>query len=96
MDNQHANQAALMVMKKEIVATTNTTGWAYIRKFADRVVTDMERKAIDEEDDVKGNNLRREAKAARIFFNDLMTRIELAKQVTDEPTDDDFVDIAMD
>ena len=86
----------LLHMKKSIIETTNTVGWAYITKFANTVATDMERAAIDEEDDTKGNSLRREAKAARKFLNDLLTRIEMARQVDTEPENGSFLDIACD
>lgn len=88
MDNSN-----LMQTKFEIVQTTNTRGWAFIQKLAEESVKKMERNAIDEDDDIKGSAMRREAKAARTFLNDFMKRVDLARQVTDEPSDNDFLEI---
>jgi hypothetical protein len=89
------SNSQLMQVKLEIVQTTNTRGWQLIQKLGEETVKNMERMAIDEEDDVKGTLLRREAKAARKFFTDFTARINLARQVSDEPNKDDFLEICM-
>jgi hypothetical protein len=69
----------LIAVQRDIIATVASPGWYTIQQFAEAVVQDKERAAIDEEDDVKGNALRREAKAARSFMKELFARIEKAK-----------------
>jgi len=85
----------LMQLKQRIAQTTNSAGWNDVVKLMEESVKRIERQAIDEEDDQKGNNLRREAKAARKFFTDFVKRINSARQVTDEPGDEDWLDICM-
>jgi hypothetical protein len=60
----------------EIITTTNTLGWSFLKELAEETVRQLEREAIDEDDDVKGNNLRREAKAARKFLNNFLNTVE--------------------
>lgn len=89
MDNR------LLQLKQRLTETTMTPGWADIKRFAETVVRDMEKKALAEEDDNKANGLRRNAKGARDFMEDLFHRLDIAKQISDEPTEDTFLDIAM-
>jgi len=84
-----------MQVKQRIVLTTNTPGWQDIVKLAEESVKQIERAAIDEEDDAKGANLRREAKAARKFITDFLARINSARQVTEEPGASDWLEICM-
>lgn len=86
------DNSELVAAKKDLVSTTATPGWYAIQRFAEAIVQGKERAAIDEEDDTRGNALRREAKAARSFMNELFERIEKAKQY-DTPTDDTFMSI---
>lgn len=79
----------MIVYKKEIAATTNTLGWRYICEIAERTVKELERQAIDEEDDLKGNTLRREAKAAGKFLKDFLLNVEVSRTVDVEATNDD-------
>lgn len=74
MDNKD-----LMAMKAALIETTATVGWSYIERFAETVVRELESKAIAEEDDIKGAGLRRDARGARKFKDDLFRRIFLAK-----------------
>lgn len=87
MDNQ-----ALMQMKAALLETTATRGWAYIEKFSETIVRNLEAEAIQEEDDAKANGLRRDARGARKFKDELLRRIVLAK--TQEP--ETFLEVAMD
>lgn len=82
----------LLAKKHEIINTTNTVGWTLIKELGESTITQMEREAIDEDDDAKGAVLRRQAKAARVFFNDFLTAINSYRQVEqDNSTDDDFM-----
>jgi len=92
----------LMLMKKEVISTTHSRGWYYIKKMAEDTVARMERTAIDEEDDIKGSALRRQAKAARQFLADFLQQIEITSRVevpespqaTDAKPADDFYEVA--
>lgn len=75
-------------MKAAFVAMSSMAGWDYFCKFAEAVIRDMEKEAIAEEDDTKANGLRRDARGARKFWDDLKIRVELAKnQPTDQQED---------
>jgi len=82
-------------VKQRIVQTTNTPGWNDIALLAEESVKKLEREAIDEEDDQKGTHLRREAKAARKFLTEFLKRINSARLITDEPGDDDWLEVCM-
>lgn len=73
----------LMIMKAALQQTTASQGWLFVEKFAETVVRDLESRAIAEDDDAKANGLRRDARGARKFKDELFTRIHLAK--TQEP-----------
>lgn len=62
--------------RHEIISATSTRGWFYIKEIAEKTVSDMERKAIDEDDDAKGATLRRRANAARHFLTSFLDTIE--------------------
>lgn len=87
--------AQLMVMKAALMETTSTHGWQYIERFAEAVCRDLENQALAEEDDAKANGLRRNAKGAREFLVNLSLRISMAKQLNEEPTTDDFLELCM-
>lgn len=87
--------SALMAVKLRIVATTNTPGWYDIRKLAAQSVEKLERAALDCEDDEQANNLRREARAAKKFADDFFSRIDAERLVTEEPTDETWLEICM-
>lgn len=78
----------LLTRKREIITTTNSVGWRYIKDLGEEAVRAAERRAIDEEDDVKGSALRREAKAARKFFDDFLTAIEVMRGVEAPDSDE--------
>lgn len=82
----------LMAMKAALIETTATRGWQYVEKFAETVVRELERQAIAEEDDTKANGLRRDARGARMFKDELLRRIQLAKALEEES----FLDVATD
>lgn len=83
----------LMVMKAALIETTASRGWSYVEKFAETVVRALETEAIAEEDDTKANGLRRDARGARKFKEELFRRINLAKQ---QETADNFNEVAVD
>lgn len=87
MDN-----AQLMQMKAALLETTATGGWSYVEKFAETVVRNLESAAIAEEDDVKANGLRRDARGARKFKDELFKRVNIAKN--QEPSE--FIEVATD
>lgn len=85
----------LLLRKKELINTTATHGWRFVKELGETVVRAKERKAIDEEDDTKGASLRREAKVARQFLNEFFQLIEQMKQVEGESSDEkDWYEVA--
>ena len=72
-------QQGLMQMKAALIETTASRGWFYIEKFAEKIVNELVQQAIDEDDDAKATGLRRDAKGARKFKDELFRRIALAK-----------------
>ena len=95
MDSSN-NQAELIQMKRSLLETTSSQGWAYVMKFAETVVRDLEKKALNEEDDAKSNGYRRDARGARMFMDDLFKRIAITKQIDEPTTDDTFLEIVCD
>lgn len=87
MDN-----AALMQMKAALVEMTSTRGWSYLEKFAETVVRQLESESIAEEDDAKANGLRRDARGARKFKDELFKRVYIARN--QEPQE--FLEVATD
>lgn len=87
MDN-----STLMQMKAALLETTASKGFYFVEKFAETVVRELESKAIAEEDDTKANGLRRDARGARKFKDELFTRINMAKNQEAEA----FVEVATD
>lgn len=87
MDNKE-----LMEMKAALIETTASRGWWFVEKFAETVVRGLEAEAIAEEDDVKANGLRRDARGARKFKDELFRRITIAKN--QEP--ENFLEVATD
>ncbi len=71
----------LLTRKREIITTTNSVGWRFIKELGEEAVRAAERRAIDEEDDAKGATLRRQAKAARVFYDDFLQAIEAMRDV---------------
>lgn len=82
-ESKKAEAAEYMLMKAALIETSASRGWPYIIKFAEATLRDLEKEAINEEDDTKANGLRRDAKGARKFWGELVRRINLAK--TQEP-----------
>lgn len=80
----------LMVMKAALIQTTASAGWRYVETFAETVVRNLESASILEDDDQKANGLRRDARGARKFKDELFRRIELAKAQEAES----FIDVA--
>lgn len=74
------NQAqGLMQMKAALIETTASRGWFYVEKFADKILNELVQQAMDEDDDTKAGGLRRDAKGARKFKEELFSRIAIAK-----------------
>lgn len=81
-----------MAMKAALIETTSTRGWLFVEKFSETILRDLEREAIAEEDDSKANGLRRDARGARKFKEELLKRIHLAKALEA----DSFLEVATD
>lgn len=83
-----------IAFKKELLFTTGSRGYSYIQDMANQVLGRMAAAAINEDDDVRGASLRREAKAAQKFWTDLTqaitenTQLDLTPETT-EPEDED-------
>lgn len=92
LETAKAATAALMEMKAALIETTASRGWPYILKFAETVVRELEDKALAEDDDAKANGLRRDARGARKFKNELFNRIAGAKNQEPET----FMEVIMD
>lgn len=75
----NAETQALMQMKAALIETGASRGWSYVEKFAETIVRNLEQAAIAEEDDTKANGLRRDARGARKFKDELFKRIAMAK-----------------
>lgn len=86
------DNAQLMQMKAGLLETTATRGWPYIEKFAETVVRELESAAIAEEDDAKAAGLRRDARGARKFKNELFKRVLMARNQEPET----FMEVAID
>lgn len=84
----------IMAAKSALLETTSTRGWLVIQKFAETVLRDLERQALDEDDPVKRNNYIFDARGARKHWAELVRRINLAKSL-EEATDDSFFELAM-
>lgn len=76
----NAETQALMQMKAALIETGASRGWAYVEKFAETIVRELEAKSIDEDDDAKATGFRRDARGARKFKDELFKRITLAKR----------------
>lgn len=85
--------AALLVMKAALIETTASRGWHIVERFAETVCRDLEKKALLEDDDEKASGLRRDARGALKFKDDLFTRIRLARDLN---TEDGFVEVVTD
>ena len=85
--------AALMVMRAALIETTASRGWLFVERIAEAVVRDLEKKALEEDDDTKSSGLRRDARGARKFKDDLFRRIQIARNFDNK---DSFVEVVTD
>ena|SRR5579872_1910096 len=76
----NAKTQALTQMRVALIELSASRGWGYVEKFAETIVRNLEQEAIAEEDDTKANGLRRDARGARKFKEELFNRIYLAKR----------------
>jgi hypothetical protein len=91
MDN-----AQLMLVKKEVIATLATRGWYFVNERAKAVITKMTSDAIDCEDKAKSETLVTEARAAKKFWNQLQQSLQVSTQVDGEVPDDGWNEVSMD
>ena len=85
--------AALMTMKAALVEVTASRGWMFVERFAETGVRELETKALDEDDDATANGLRRDARGARKFKDDLFKRINIGRNFDSA---DGFVEVVTD
>jgi hypothetical protein len=88
-----SQQAASMIVKAALIETTASRGWSYVEKFAETVVRDLEAKALEEDDDAKAAGLRRDARGARKFKDELFKRIQMFRNLDNS---DGFVEVVTD
>lgn len=74
------SNAQLMRRKLAVIEVTSRPGWHIIRELAEDTVKAMIDEAIGEEDEVRGSNLRREARAARKFLDRFLTAVEITSR----------------
>lgn len=85
-------QAVMLVMRAALIETTASRGWPFVEKFAETVLRDLEAQALAEDDDVKSVGLRRDARGARKFKEEIFRRIRLACNIEKQ----DFVEVVTD
>jgi len=66
----------LAAVKAQLLATTHTTGWRYIKKIADNAVQKAIQEALDARDRETGELLRIKAKAMQQGFSEVFAAIE--------------------
>ncbi len=76
----------LMRRKLAVIDLMSRGGWRIVCDLAEETVRQMERAALDEEDDVRGSALRREAKAARKFLVTFLNAVETTSRLEVEPS----------
>lgn len=74
--NRQTEIARLAAVKAQLLATTHTTGWGYVRKIADNAVAKAIQDALDEQDRERGELKRLKAKAMQQGFSEVFTAIE--------------------
>ncbi len=92
-NKQEQEKQQLLVMKAAFIELTAGRGWNYFLKFAETTLRELDRQAIDEEDDNKANGLRRDARGARKFRDSLLQRIQIARS---QEFEDNFNEVATD
>ena len=74
------SNAQLMRRKLAVIEVQGKPGWHIIRELAENTVKAMIDEAINEEDEVRGSNLRREARAARKFLDRFLQAVEITSR----------------
>jgi hypothetical protein len=82
-----------MSQKKYLVDLTNSQGWLAAKKIAENKLTELDRQALDCDDETSIPGLVRGAKFARQFWNAFLNTLENAKK-PEEAADNDFVEIS--
>lgn len=78
------DRTELLLLKREVINTTNSIGWHYVLKIADELVKSAEAAVIQEQNETKIVGLQRKAQAAREFLNQFRQKIEATRQVDTE------------
>lgn len=79
--------------KNTLVTMANSLGWALALSIGDTVIKEMERTAIDCDDDSKILGLARDARAAKKFWDAFKANVETAKQ-PEESAEDQFIPVS--
>ncbi len=79
--------------KSDLVNMINSVGWFIASKVAKDKLEEMERYALDCEDESKIPSLVREAKAARKFWDAFLQTIDNAKNPAETPADS-FIEVS--
>lgn len=66
----------------------NATGWTVVIEIAELAVSEIEREALDCEDENKVVQMQREARAARKFLTKYRILLESHRQAAETPTDE--------
>lgn len=74
--NQRDEINRLAAVKAQLLATTHTTGWGYIKKIAANAVDKAIQDALDEQDRDRGELKRIKAKAMQQGFAEVFEAIE--------------------
>jgi hypothetical protein len=84
----------LLSIKAALNQMTHTHGWTVFKQIANNVVEKAKQDAIDEDDAVKGENLRRKAKAMQDGLRDLFTSVEVVQTFDSEEEPEWFAQLA--
>lgn len=71
----------------------NSTGWPVVLEIAENAVSEVEREALDCEDESKVLQVQREARAARKFLNKFRVMLESQRQATPDNSEDEFIPV---
>jgi hypothetical protein len=91
---QDRETARVTAIKAELVSTTNTQGWQFIKQLAGNIVTRNINEALEEEDSAKRDTKVLKASALRKGFADLFNAIESVKEFSEQSEEaDDFASL---
>lgn len=83
----------LMAVKVAMMETTNTRGWAYIKKIADNIVQTSLLHSLNVADDTESEQYRIKARVAREIFGQLFTVVDSSLSFGTETEPDWFSEL---